>query len=97
MAKFGKNYPTKEEYKFRYELFKKSLNYIKSHDVEEHGFTVALNEMSDWTDDEFSKINRMPKRERKLMVKDGKKRLPENDLPDSIDWRRDKAVSTPVM
>lgn len=98
MAKFGKNYPTKEEYKFRYEIFQKSVNFIKNHDVGEHGFTVGINEMSDWTEDEFAKINgKMHKKQRKLIVKDGKKKLPENDLPESVDWRRDKAVSTPVM
>lgn len=67
MAKFGKNYPTKEEYKFRYEIFQKSLNYIKNHDVGEHGFTVGINEMSDWTDNEFGRINgNMPKKTKKV-------------------------------
>ena len=41
----------------RFEVFKNTLIEIESHDKELEGFEVAINAMSDWTDDEFALIN----------------------------------------
>lgn len=48
-----KSYPTKEEYKFRLEQFKKTIADIATHDEWESGITVGLNEFSDLTHEEY--------------------------------------------
>ena len=55
--------------------------------------------MSDWTNDEFGKVSgRLHKKERLEgkgpLVKSGIKVLSEKDLPNSVDWRRSKAVTS---
>lgn len=72
----------------RFQAFKDNLKSIESHDIDEHGFEVGLNEMSDWTEDEYKMISgqiHRPKRMEKR-VQTGEKRLPTGNLASSIDW-----------
>jgi len=57
MAEFGKSYSTQEEYEMRYEAFKENIKSIEEHDSEGEGFEVGLNEMSDWTQEEYQMIS----------------------------------------
>ena len=41
----------------RFNIFKRTLNKIRSHDHLEHGNQLGLNEFADWTDDEYGKIS----------------------------------------
>jgi len=57
--------------------------------------------MSDWTDDEFGKVSgRLNNKERMggngPLVKSGIKILSEKDLPNFVDWRRDRAVTSSI-
>ena len=57
---------------------------------------MSTNEMSDWTDDEFGMVSgRLHKKERmQKRVQQGVKVFPTDNLPSSIDWRTDGAVTT---
>lgn len=55
MAEYGKNYKDEAEYQLRFGIFKKNLAFVESH--ESDTFSVAINSMSDWTDDEFGRIS----------------------------------------
>lgn len=94
VSEYGKSYATEEEYNLRYEMFKVNIKQIEAHDSEIEGFEVRLNEMSDWTDDEYAMISgqahtktRMEKR-----VGTGEKRLPESNLKTNVDWNKDGFV-----
>lgn len=56
MAKFGKTYATKEEYEFRFGVFKQNLKNIKEHD-NSTGIEVGINSMADWTQDEYQRVS----------------------------------------
>jgi len=53
ITEFGKNYPTKEEYKMRLAVFKKNLHTISTHDEVTTGISLGLNAFSDYTDHEW--------------------------------------------
>lgn len=52
----GKSYPTKEEYKFRFEQFKRHMAEIAQHDEVSTGHTVGLHFYSDNTEEEWKKM-----------------------------------------
>lgn len=99
--KFGKSYPTKEEYHFRFEQFKKTLGYIAQHDEEFHGNSVGLNEFSDLTKDEYRRMlgARVDHIDRATMTPnatdlEGNLLGTENlKYPESKDWRDEGKVS----
>ena len=49
----SKNYPTKEEYKFRFGAFKKHMTDIANHDEVATGIKMGLNYFSDNTEEEW--------------------------------------------
>lgn len=49
----SKNYPTKEEYKFRFKAFKKHMTDIANHDEVATGIKMGLNYYSDNTEEEW--------------------------------------------
>ena len=85
----GKSYGTKEEYAFRAEQFKATLNKILAH-PENSSSTVGVNYMADWTEAEFKKV---------LGYKAGVSTADEVHFSEAasgaIDWRTEGAV-TPV-
>jgi hypothetical protein len=57
LATHGKSYATEEEFNMRLGIFIDHLKFNAAHDPELEGHTVGLNEMSDWTHDEFGIIS----------------------------------------
>ena len=55
MAEYNKNYATEEEYNLRFDIFKKNLEFVENH--ESDSFSVAINDMSDWTKEEYGRIS----------------------------------------
>jgi C1A family cysteine protease len=55
VAEHGKSYGTKEEYEFRADQFKATLQKIMAH-PENSSSTVGINFMADWTDAEFKQL-----------------------------------------
>ena len=99
MAKHGKSYPTEEEYQMRLEIFVKNIKFIEEHDPEVEGHTVALNEMSDWTDEEFGvvsgRFNVAAHKERIGLLGASEGVLLEGDvqgLPEAVDWRHHNGI-----
>ena len=94
LTKYGKSYGTKEEYMFRLSLFSKKLAFIEEFnaaDGDHHH--VGLNYMSDWTQYEYKRllgykpINRKKTQQMTLQEQNAK------DLPSSVDWRKQGAVT----
>jgi len=90
---FGKSYATKEEYEFRQQLFKNTLEFIRAENSNtENFFTVGVNKFADWTPAEYKRL---------LGHKSvgGAKNYPAASvnvnvsLPASVDWRKEGAVN----
>ena len=88
----GKSYGTKAEFQFRLNIFKKTMEKIAEHTINNaNGSTVGLNAFSDYTESEWAKM-----RGYKPEMKDASRTptiLSTVGLPDSIDWRDQGAVS----
>ena len=56
VSQYGKSYGTKEEYLFRLDVFKKSLNFINEQNAQNLSFTLALNPTADWTHEEYRRL-----------------------------------------
>mmetsp|Transcript_23944 Transcript_23944/g.18273 ORF Transcript_23944/g.18273 Transcript_23944/m.18273 type:complete len:250 (-) Transcript_23944:267-1016(-) len=54
MVKYKRSYGTKEEYEFRFDIFKKKFEQIQKINAEEKNFRLGVNHLSDLTDSEFS-------------------------------------------
>jgi C1A family cysteine protease len=96
MAEYSKSYPSKEEYNMRFEIFKKHLDFVESHQSD--SFSVAINDMSDWTDEEFARISGASHQKKRSShrVATGVKVLPTDNLPREVDWRRSDAITAVV-
>jgi hypothetical protein len=53
VTKHGKSYGTRAEYDFRAALFKENLKFTEQHNSGNETHTVEVNEMSDWTNEEW--------------------------------------------
>ena len=56
LSQHGKSYATKEEFDFRFGVFRGNLQFIDSHNEQnkgEHAHKLGLNHMSDWTRQEY--------------------------------------------
>jgi len=93
LADFGISYGTKEEYQFRFEIYKKKdleNQYINEDPA--NTFTVGHNQFSTWTDAEYKKIlayNGPQEFPEETVFTD----LNETNLADSVDWRTKGAVN----
>merc|ERR1712086_823590 len=94
-SEFNKVYETETELLQRYEMFTKNVNMINNHNENEAasaGYTMAINQFTDWTTQEFSAYltyNGTAKKHDRIVL------LDETDLATSVDWTTKGAV-TPV-
>ena len=52
----GKNYKTLDEYQKRKGYFSNSLNLVGNQSLQHQSYIMGLNQMSDWSTDEYYKI-----------------------------------------
>jgi hypothetical protein len=84
VAKYGKNYGTVQEYKFREAQFiaKKAAN-AQHNGNNGHTYTVGINKFSDWTSAEYKKIlGYKPQAATNKLFSV----LDVTDVPDSVNW-----------
>ena len=53
MREYSKNYHSKEEYKFRYSVFKNNMRLIEKTNEKHTSYRQGLNKWSDMTDEDF--------------------------------------------
>ena len=87
---YGQSYATKEEFQFRFEIFKENDMKIREINAEEKNFQVGHNHFSTLTKDEFKRVR--GRFQRDIPDTANVKHLDELNLPDSIDWRAKGAV-----
>jgi cathepsin L len=92
VAKYGKSYGTKAEFEFRSVQFKDTLAKISTHNSENGTSTVGINQFSDKTKEEMS---RMLGYKSKNTIKSNATLLATDDLPNDVNWVTGGAV-TPV-
>jgi len=91
MAEHGKSYATREEYEFRLAEFSRKVEFIQTHNALGEGdHQVGLNHMADWTDMEYKKLLGYKPHNKTVAAEET-----VGDLPASVDWRTQGAV-TPV-
>jgi len=89
MVSHNKIYASAEEHAYRLSVFAKSAEFVRNHDEEAKGFSVALNQFADLTSEEFVSIyNGM-----NLTVVAPEPEAIMVGIPASIDWRSKGAVT----
>ena len=89
MAHFNKQYLTSAEYEARLGFFTKTHAAISEHNNKGLSWQLEHNHMSDWTPEERQSLLGYQRRPRKQTQK-----LEANDIPETVDWRNLKSVST---
>jgi hypothetical protein len=93
VTKHGKSYGTREEYDFRAAIFRETFKFVEEHNASEtETHKAEVNEMSDWTSDEWARILGYQVSDRVR----NPETLDESTLADEIDWVKKGAV-TPVI
>ncbi|XP_019623336.1 PREDICTED: cathepsin L1-like [Branchiostoma belcheri] len=99
-VRYGKQYKDIDEVA-RHNIFKKNHDFVKQHNKEaamgKHTFFMKINEYSDLTDEEFRRFRMGLLKTKEPQPAEGKvlKRVPEQKVSDTVDWRKQGAV-TPV-
>ncbi len=97
MGKYKKSYGTKEEFLFRMQNFAKNYQKVVDHNSKSNSsYTLGVNHMSDWTDEEFKMILGANKQLQARQHKPLGSFIIFNttDLPKSVDWRPTGAVTS---
>jgi len=90
LTKHNKSYGTVEEYRFRQELFQEMDAFIEAHNATESSYELGHNEMSDWSEAEYSRLlGRLPDVEEYEHDFEAE----ENASYSPIDWRSKGAVT----
>eukprot|EP00922_Rhytidocystis_sp_ex-Travisia-forbesii_P017447 GHVS01026016.1.p1 GENE.GHVS01026016.1~~GHVS01026016.1.p1 ORF type:complete len:539 (-),score=115.73 GHVS01026016.1:1078-2694(-) len=92
---FARDYAT-EESRYRYEIFKKNVYFIHSHNSQDTSYKVRMNQFGDLTFDEFrsSYLGLKPKSRRSSLGFDlSLADVAVDDLPKSHDWQQKGCVS----
>jgi C1A family cysteine protease len=95
VAKYTRNFGTKEEYEFRLKTFKKNKARMNAFNLSDktHTSTVGVNQFADMTKAEYKKmLGYIP---RPVNANTAYTFLEEVSFPESLDWRA-KGVVTPV-
>lgn len=92
MQKHGKSY-SHEDFLPRYLIFRKNLEYIDSHNAEQHSFKLEVNSFADLTTNEFRRRNGYNMSAEERMPGKPFKTQKDQPIPDSIDWREIGAVT----
>jgi cathepsin L len=91
----GKKYDHINEHNYRLSVYKSNLEYIESHNRQNHGFTLAMNKFGDLTNAEFRAMYLMPKFNGSSVTRHGQLHVSSPQAPASVDWRA-KGVVTEV-
>jgi len=91
--KFSKTYHH-DEFQYRYNIFKKNVDYINSYNAQDNGVTLAINQFADLTNTEFKRYLGL-KPVKVTPVNDAPTIASTVELPHSLDWRTKGAV-TPI-
>jgi C1A family cysteine protease len=91
VSKFGKSYGTKEEFEFRSDLFKNTLEALSNENSKnENTFRVGINKFADMTPAEYKRmLSYKPIRGSRQVPT----ATPVRDIPDSVDWVEKGAVN----
>ena len=89
---FNKSYETPEEHQLRYSIFANNFEKIYSWNNARHNFTLSINQFTDMTQEEFTKIYRNLHRSDTNRLKN-LAFLSMFKLPDSVDWRSNNVVN----
>merc|ERR1712127_783897 len=93
VAKYGKSYGTKAEFEFRSAQFKESLQKVEEHNSKNGTSTVGINEFSDKTKQEMSRmLGYKPSNVKNFSTSE---MLPTENIPNDVNWVTSGAV-TPV-
>jgi len=94
IAKYGESYNTEEEFRFRKAVFKNNNDKIKNENAKGNKFTLADNQFSTWTDEEFNNLLGLAEEEYEDM--DDSRMLQGNSGKDkdSLERRRKKTCGT---
>lgn len=100
--KHHKYYNTTEEYDYRFNIFKKNIDYIEAENNKKNSYKLGINQFTDLTNEEFMKLSlnknydELQKQIKQHNKQFSKYRLYLRDnIPKSIDWVNEGAV-TPV-
>eukprot|EP00344_Euplotes_crassus_P000766 CAMPEP_0196999252 /NCGR_PEP_ID=MMETSP1380-20130617/4468_1 /TAXON_ID=5936 /ORGANISM="Euplotes crassus, Strain CT5" /LENGTH=334 /DNA_ID=CAMNT_0042416113 /DNA_START=26 /DNA_END=1030 /DNA_ORIENTATION=- len=96
IGEHGRNFASTEEYNFRKGIFEQSLKKVEEHNAKGLSWTYALNEFSDWTDEEYQRLLGL-KGMRNSNSHLPTIQLPKNDQPKAIDWREVDGYVGPVL
>jgi len=91
VAQYKKGYMSGNEYAMRFNIFKENLDFINEHNSQDASYSVAINQFTDLTNEEFRQY---------LGYRSSGATLPSTeirgDIKASVDWRAKGAV-TPVQ
>jgi C1A family cysteine protease len=94
VKQFGKQYPV-EEVLMRYNIFKSNLNFINAHDAEASGYTLGVNQFTDLSPAEFSKLYKGYNHRENSYSRSRNLHVSTGVTAGEVDWRTKGAV-TPV-
>lgn len=91
-VKYGKDYKDQTELQFRFQQYRKTVDFIHTHNAKNSDFTLEVNEFADLTDEEFRSkyLTSFPANPSKKLKSAS---LPTANLPETIDWVAFGAVS----
>jgi len=92
IAVHGKEYVTLEEWNNRLALFTSAYKFVEEHNSSDSSYKAGLNQFSDWTDEERSKLLGLSG----LLHENNEPTISGVPTNDSIDWREIGDTVTPV-
>jgi|LauGreDrversion4_2_1035121.scaffolds.fasta_scaffold2880089_1 cathepsin F len=94
IAKYGKDYATKEEFDYRNSVFQNNLRHItEKNSRNDLSYTLGINKFADMTNEEFRKRLGRKKNQKLRASAEDYTFLDENAVPASVDWRQKGAVN----